>query len=420
MASHRTYEKGEKGPSWFAIVLMLMIFPPVGVFLLISKILANVGANAGDVGTGEYRTYDDRSRRRRDRYDERAARRDAGAAPERPERKTEERPGFRVSGVLRLIGALLLGLGAVIFLPTLLGGLISGSAEASLGAIVGASAFGLSGAGLLFAAQFIQKRVERYNRYIVLLAASPVASIDVLAASIPTTYKRACRDLQDMINRGYFPDGYVDFVNRRFICSVKANPPGACAGETEGERPAQTEFEAILAQIRAANALIRDETVSRQIDRIETLTRRIFEVVQKQPEKLPQIRTFMNYYLPVTLKLLDAYGQLERQDVEGGNIAEARNSIERIMETLVSGFERQLDRLFAEDVLDISSDIRVLETMLGQDGFKPSDFPVGTQRASEPARPSAPPAPGASGGETAAQTAFDGGAATQAAPEKRD
>ena len=393
---------------------MLMLFAPVGVALLISKILANVGASAGDIGTGEYRTYEDRGQRRRDRYEAHAERR---AVPERAARRTEGRPGFRISSILRLIGAGLLGLGAVIFMPVLAGGLLSGAAETSLGAFVGASLFGLSGAGLLFSAHFIQKKVERYNRYIVLLSQSPVMSVDALAASIPTTYKRACRDLQDMINKGYFPDGYVDFVNRRFICSVKENPPGSRAQEPE-ERPAQTEFDAILAQIRAANSLIRDETVSRQIDRIETLTRRIFEVVQKQPEKLPQIRTFMNYYLPVTLKLLDAYGQLERQDVEGGNIAEARSSIERIMETLVSGFERQLDRLFADAVLDISSDIRVLETMLGQDGFKPSDFPVETQRAAGAARPAASPAPGASGGGGAPRTVFDGGTAAQTAPEK--
>ena len=75
----------------------------------------------------------------------------------------------------------------------------------------------------------------------------------------------------------------------------------------------------------------------------------------------------MSYYLPTTLKLLRTYSSLERQGIEGDNIDAAKEDIERILDTLVKGFAGQLDRLFQNEVIDISTDIEVLETMMKRD-----------------------------------------------------
>lgn len=76
----------------------------------------------------------------------------------------------------------------------------------------------------------------------------------------------------------------------------------------------------------------------------------------------------MDYYLPTTQKLLDAYGDFEAAGVEGENLREAKKRIEQIMDAVVAGFERQLDQLYHSDAMDINSEVQVMETMLKRDG----------------------------------------------------
>ena len=124
-----------------------------------------------------------------------------------------------------------------------------------------------------------------------------------------------------------------------------------------------------IAEMKRLNESIKDEKISRQIDRLEEISGKIFDCVKASPEKLPQIRKFMNYYLPTTMKLLKSYSLLERQSYQGENIVASRHDIEEILGTLVHAFEKQLDQLFAADAVDISSDITVLETMIAKDGL---------------------------------------------------
>ena len=84
---------------------------------------------------------------------------------------------------------------------------------------------------------------------------------------------------------------------------------------------------------------------------------------------MPQIRTFMNYYLPTTLKLLESYSRIERMGIAGENMQKSKEKIESILDLLVSGYEQQVDLLFANESIDISSDVRVLETMMQMNGL---------------------------------------------------
>ena len=114
--------------------------------------------------------------------------------------------------------------------------------------------------------------------------------------------------------------------------------------------------------------------MSAKIRRLAQVSQKIFELVEQNPEKLPRLRKFMDYYLPTSLKLLTSYSQLDAQGVEGDNITEAKTRIENAMDTLTTAFENQLDKLFEEDALDISSDITAMEGMLRADGLA-GDFP---------------------------------------------
>lgn len=124
-----------------------------------------------------------------------------------------------------------------------------------------------------------------------------------------------------------------------------------------------------VAEMRRLNNNIPGEKISRQINHLEDLTGKIISHVVSHPEKLPQIRKFMSYYLPTTLKLLNTYDRMGAVGVEGENIIETRGKINALMDTLVAAFDRQLDALFADEALDIATDITVMENLLRQEGL---------------------------------------------------
>ena len=121
--------------------------------------------------------------------------------------------------------------------------------------------------------------------------------------------------------------------------------------------------------MRRLNDAIADETVSAQIDRLESATKKIIGHVAENPAKLPQIRRFMDYYLPTTLKLLNAYDRMSATGVSGENIDGTLVKVEGMMRNIVAAFEKQLDSLYGADALDISTDITVLETMMAREGL---------------------------------------------------
>ena len=216
--------------------------------------------------------------------------------------------------------------------------------------------------------------------------------------------------MQRLIDQGAFgPDAYLDLGRHNFMRSASATPAfdpftqseaaamarafaadAAHSAEVDSAEGSLSESDVVIAQIRRLNDEIDDEGVSRRIDRIEKITADIFRLVEGNPAKRAQAKTFLDYYLPTTLKLLSSYSQFEDQAADGENIRAAKENIENILDSLVQGFELQLDRLFASDVMDISGDIRVLEQMMARDGLTEAK---GTLRmaagASSPLAPSA-------------------------------
>ena len=84
-----------------------------------------------------------------------------------------------------------------------------------------------------------------------------------------------------------------------------------------------SEGQGALDEMRRLNDSIQDAAISAQIDRLEQVSGKIFQQVQKDPTQLPQIRKFMSYYLPTTLKLLRAYDDMSHQGVQGENLRAA-------------------------------------------------------------------------------------------------
>ena len=125
----------------------------------------------------------------------------------------------------------------------------------------------------------------------------------------------------------------------------------------------------MLAEIRKENDLIPDAELTTQMDQLDDVANRIFRTVAEQPAKAPQIRRFMDYYLPTTLKMLAGYRKMDERQVTGKNAQETRSQIREAMNTVLKAFDKQLDALYQDDMLDLSTDIDVMETMLRQDGL---------------------------------------------------
>lgn len=124
-----------------------------------------------------------------------------------------------------------------------------------------------------------------------------------------------------------------------------------------------------ITEMKRLDDNIADPGISADIVRLEQVSGKIFDEVRRDPKKLPQLRRFMNYYLPTTLKLLNSYDRMSAAGVSGENIDATLSKVEGMMRTIVAAFEKQLDGLYGSEALDISTDITVLENMMAREGL---------------------------------------------------
>ena len=124
-----------------------------------------------------------------------------------------------------------------------------------------------------------------------------------------------------------------------------------------------------LDKIHRSNDAIPGEEISRKISRMELIIAKIFERAKAHPEIIPDLNRLMDYYLPMTVKLLNAYEEMDSQPVQGENITSSKKEIEETIDTLNVAFEKLLDSIFQDTAMDVSSDISVLNTVLAQEGL---------------------------------------------------
>ena len=192
--------------------------------------------------------------------------------------------------------------------------------------------------------------------------------------------------------RIFFPDKLVDEQKEPQPAQKKAvpqsEPEKKAAPEPQpapaAEKPAaKTELEEVLqqgresiAEIRRLNDEIPDFKISAQLKQLEILTEKIFAFVEQHPEDVRQIRQFLNFYLPTTIKLLQQYVVLQNQEMRMGNIDEGMQKIENMLENVIVAFQKQLDSLFESDVVDITADIQVMEQLMAAEGLTGEKIPV--------------------------------------------
>jgi 5-bromo-4-chloroindolyl phosphate hydrolysis protein len=123
-----------------------------------------------------------------------------------------------------------------------------------------------------------------------------------------------------------------------------------------------------LKSLKDAASSIPDEAVTAPLTRMIAAGDKIFKALEKNPRDSQQIRKFMNYYLPTSVKLLDHYKTLSAAGA-GENVQKSLTSIAGSLNMIAEAFEKQLDRLYADDQLDINAEISALETMMAADGL---------------------------------------------------
>ncbi len=114
---------------------------------------------------------------------------------------------------------------------------------------------------------------------------------------------------------------------------------------------------------------IKDVEVRKKINEIMRITDKITQDAIADPSDIPQIKKFMNYYLPTTIKLLNAYDRMSSQGIEGETLDRSMKNINEMLDQAIVAYKKRLDSLFENQALDIETDIEVMNTMLAREGL---------------------------------------------------
>jgi 5-bromo-4-chloroindolyl phosphate hydrolysis protein len=298
-------------------------------------------------------------------------------------------------------------------LLTVFGGVLTGSMLISILGTLVTDGFFLEGLiplsvllilslGMTARGTAIRRRLKRFRAYLRIINNRSTCLIEELSDNSGYSKKYIVKDLQRMIAGGMLPEARLDsdktfvmlnresyqlYLEHKEELDKRRNEErqrserkngGTADAKAEGEdfvgRTAIEEAKSNIRSIREAKQGIASIEVSAKIQRIEEITSLIIEYVEKHPKKIGEVRRLFGYYLPTTIKLIDAYLEFDRQTVQGENIINAKQEIKDALDTIIHAFENLLDGLFENAALDVSADISVLRTILAQDGLTQNDF----------------------------------------------
>lgn len=317
----------------------------------------------------------------------------------RPDARLFKRnPSGSVSGVVWMVlGFGTMGFALRAFIYAMVGAVLGTGTVAAVTVPVVTAAAGLA-LGMYGAK--IKGRTRRFQHYVEIVKERLYCSIEELAAKTGRSQRFVRKDLKRMMQKGMFLQAHLDKKEQCFIASdavyqqymltqnqfeqkqrmeqeISQKPDN---GETGGKK-LDAEVQKVLEEgrdyvrmIRICNDEIPGEEMSEKLDKLELLVTRIFAQVEKEPELAPELQKMLSYYLPTTQKLLEAYRDLDKQNIDVKNISDTKREIETTVDTINNAFEKFLDELFRDKAWDIQSDISVLNTMLKQDGYLEKDF----------------------------------------------
>ena len=301
-------------------------------------------------------------------------------------------PPGSASGILCIIGGLVLaGAGGFATISNVVSVLFANASISSLALPATAATTGLAVSAY---GATLKNRADRFKRYVGIVKEKLYCSIEELADKTGKSIRYVRKDLKKMMDKKMFLQGHLDKKGTCFIASdamydqylltQKQYEEQLLLESKEAIRPAKAtdskvakvlqEGRDYITIIRKCNDEIPGEEMSEKLDKLEQLVTRIFARVEEEPALAYDMQKMLSYYLPTTQKLLEAYRDLDKQNVEVKNISETKREIEKSVDTINMACEGLLNDLFRDRAWDIQSDISVLTTMAKQDGYLKSDF----------------------------------------------
>ena len=331
----------------------------------LNNVFGTGNSQSGDSGVYRNKTKEFEEKRRREREQEQERQRiEKEKAKEKMLTLYERNTGGRMKGMMIAVsGGILasgMGLGTLVLS-------IFGAVGHMSSLVTGGTCFmavgALTGVGLLAGGIKKLGKLERFQKYIDTLGNHTYCNFEQLSAAVNKPVKFVKKDIKKMIDDRWFRQGHID---EQETCLITSNETYLQYTLDKGN-----EF---LDKIHRSNDAIPGMEISAKISRMELIVEKIFERAQKHPEIIPDLKKLMNYYLPMTVKLLDAYEEMDQQPVQGENIQASKKEIEDTLDTLNQAFEKLLDSVFQDTAWDVSSDISVLHTLLAQEGLTDDDF----------------------------------------------
>ena len=313
--------------------------------------------------------------------------------------------GIKVKGILKTVfGGILtgtFGIAAITVGALGLGFGVNGMVGGSVALAVFAAASGI----LLGQGYTSLTGLSRRDKYIKALGSHTYCNFQQLALAVGKPVKFVKKDIRRMISKGWCLQGHVDgqetclitsnetydqYVSTQKQLEERKRQETELLREEQAREKIRQEAEQrdkknarispdvqqvldkgndFLDKIRRSNDAIPGEEISSKISRMELIIAKIFERAKAHPEIIPDLNRLMDYYLPMTVKLLNAYEEMDSQPVQGENITSSKREIEETIDTLNIAFEKLLDSVFEDTAMDVSSDISVLNTVLAQEGL---------------------------------------------------
>lgn len=305
-----------------------------------------------------------------------------------------KRPAGSMSGILYILfgisGCLVYGSSVLIFIIfKILFGMIGSN-------VLFVSAFLLlvASVGLLLRGITLRKRVKRFKKYVRFIDDNNYFLINDLAKFAREKESFVVKDLSKMIDLGMFLEGHIDEEKTYFMLNDEVYNDylnlknQQIAKEIDNEKLNEEienlekdEIESTIKigrnyieQIKNIKNELYKEEIAVKLDKLGNISNQILVQVEKNPNKIQEVNKFINHYLPITIKLINSYKDINNQSVQGENIENAKLEIEKSIDLINSAFENLLDDLYEDVVLDISTDISVLKTLFKQEGLTEDDF----------------------------------------------
>ena len=254
--------------------------------------------------------------------------------------------------------------------------------------------FSVISVALLLRGITLRKRVKRFKKYVRFIGNNSYFLISDLARFAKEKDSFVVKELSKMIDKGMFLEGHIDEEKIYFMINDEVyndylnlkNQQIAKESNDEklNEEIYDSEKEKIEATIKIGRSYIEQirnirndlckEEIAVKLDKLGNIATQILSQVEKNPNKIQEVNKFINHYLPITIKLINSYKDINNQLIQGENIENAKIEIEKSIDLINTAFENLLDDLFEDVVLDVSTDISVLKTLFKQEGLVEEDF----------------------------------------------